>query len=165
MSVPSANRGAAFWIGAALLSITIMPIWFSTVFPSQDGPVHLHIVDILRQYRTSWHLQQYFEINHSIEPNVIVYPIMYLLTELFSGPTAEKVFLTLMGCASFPAAVYAMRSFHRDAGWFAVLFLPATYHYLVYKGFYNYSTSLIGFLFGLGYWYRYQSQMRGFRLL
>jgi hypothetical protein len=145
--------------------MTITPIWVGTVFPSQDGPVHVYIADTLRQYTTSAYLQTYFALNWHVEPNFFIYPLLYVLEHFFDGPTSEKLLLTLIGGAFFAAAVYAVRSFHRDATSLAVLFLPATYLHTAYSGFYNYTVSLSGFLFGLGYWFRHRRNLNGIRIL
>jgi hypothetical protein len=164
MPNPIGSR-STFWIGLALLAVTIAPIWIGTVFPSLDGPVHVYISDTLRQYTASAHLQNYFALNWHIEPNVLIYPILCILELFFDGPTSEKLLLTLIGGAFFAAAVYAVRSFHRDATWIAVLFLPAIYLHPAYLGFYNYTASLAGFLFSLGYWFRHRHNLSGVRVL
>ena len=158
-------RPTTLWIGLALLALTVMPIWVGTVFPSQDGLVHVYIVDTLRQYSTSPYLQNHFALNWHLEPNLLIYPVLYVLESLFDETTSEKLLLTLIGIAFFAAAVYAVRSFRDEATVLAVLFLPATYPHLAYKGFYNYTVSLAGFLFGLGYWFRHRDELRGMRIL
>jgi hypothetical protein len=163
MSSPGDAR--TFLIGLALLAVTVAPIWIGTVFPSQDGPVHVYISDVLRQYAGSAYLQNYFALNWHIEPNLLIYPILYALEHFFDGPTSEKLLLIFIGGAFFAAAVYAVRSFRRDATWLAVLFLPATYLHPAYSGFYNYTASLSGFLFGLGYWFRHRHSLNGVRIL
>jgi hypothetical protein len=156
---------ATFWIGLSLLAVVIVPIWIGTVFPSLDGPVHVYISDTLHQYAASAYLQKHFALNWHLEPNLLIYPILYVLECFFDGPTSEKLLLTLIGGAFFAAAVYAVRSFHRDATLLAVLFLPATYLHPAYSGFYNYTASLGGFLLGLGYWFRHRDNLSGARIL
>ena len=157
-------RHLQLFAGLVLLGVTILPVWLASVFPSQDGPVHVYLVDILRDYSSSPYLQEFFDINWNVEPNFLIYPILYALLGVFDGPTAEKILVTLIGLAFVAAAVYTVRSLHQNATALAVLLLPLTYHHLMYMGFYNYSASLSGFLFGLGYWFRHRLNLTSWRI-
>ena len=160
----TSHRVAQVLIGLALLSVTIMPIWVASIFPSLDGPVHVYLADILRFYWSSPFLQDFFAINSNLEPNFLVYPVLFGLLDIFDGPTAEKILVTGLGIAFFTAAVYTVRSFHPAATWLALLFLPFTYNDVIYQGFYNYFAGLCGFLFGLGYWCRHRRDLTVVRL-
>src|SRR5215471_11496818 len=43
-------RTRSFYLFAIVIGIHIVPLWIFTYFPSQDGPVHLNIANVLRHY-------------------------------------------------------------------------------------------------------------------
>jgi hypothetical protein len=146
-------------VGIALLALTVLPVWCGIVFPSLDGPIHPYIADVLRHYPTSPYLQQFFAFNWNPDPNLLIYPILYALEGILAPMAAEKVLVTLIAISLFASSVYVMTALRADALVLSLLILPITFHHLLYKGFYNYSLSIAGFVFGFGYWWRWHDLM------
>ena len=66
----SARQGILWDVAAnALLACTAMVVLAAPVFPSQDGPVHLYYVDVLRSLLThSGPYAQHFEVRAFLTP-------------------------------------------------------------------------------------------------
>ncbi|MGF1561618.1 MAG: hypothetical protein ACFB3T_05495 [Geminicoccaceae bacterium] len=148
----------------ALVSIVLVPIWWIEFVPTVDGSVHLYIVHIMRSYASSPMLQEYFTWNPNIEPNSAIYLLFYGLSEVFSLPVAEKVFISAWAFLYALAALYAARAVHAPTAFVSALIVPTMFTQLLHMGFYNYNLSIVVFLFVFGWWFRHRRtlQMRGY---
>ena len=54
-----------------VMLLHLIPLWAFTYFPSQDGPVHLHIAQVIRHYAAPdlpvFH--EYYVLNKNLDPN------------------------------------------------------------------------------------------------
>ncbi|HET9225166.1 MAG TPA: hypothetical protein VFR31_00750, partial [Thermoanaerobaculia bacterium] len=146
---------------AALIAIHLVPIWTLTYFPSQDGPAHLAISNILRDYDEpeGKALREYFVLESGALTNWFVYLFLAYGLGFLPLALAEKVFLSAY-VILFPLAVrYAARAVEPRNGWLALLAVPFTFNYLLGMGFYNFCFSLVAFFFALGYWLRHRDEL------
>jgi hypothetical protein len=145
----------------ALIAVHLVPIWTLDYFPSQDGPAHLAVANILREYGEPGGqvLRQYFALEPGAITNWFVYILLAHGLRFLPVALAEKVFLSAY-VILFPLSVrYAARAVEPRSGYLALLALPFTYNYLLGMGFYNFCFSLVAFFFALGYWLRHRERL------
>ena len=145
----------------ALIAVQLVPIWTLSWFPSQDGPAHLAIANILREYGEpeGQVLREYFAVDPGALTNWFVYFLLAHVLRFLPMALAEKVFLSAY-VILFPLSVrYAVRAVEPSSAWLALLALPFTYNYLLGMGFYNFCFSLVAFFFALGYWLRHRERL------
>jgi hypothetical protein len=137
---PAIER-ALFWL---MLAATILPVWTTTYFPSQDGPIHLFIVHLLDSYLkgTIGLAGDYFELNPIFEPNLAFYGIGVALAQVTDLLTVEKLYVSGMALALCLAVRHAVRAINPNAVVYSLLVAPTAFHYFVHMGFYNYSLSI-----------------------
>lgn len=145
---------------AAVIAAQLLPIWLLPYFPSQDGPVHMTIARVLRDYYQDDHrpeaqvLRDYFELNGEAVPNRFIYFVLADVLRFVSVPAAEKILLTAYVILLPLSFRYALGGVASGNVFLAVLALPFTFNFLLNMGFYNFSVSLIAFFFALGWWLR-----------
>jgi hypothetical protein len=141
----------------ALLLLHVLPLWCFRYFPSQDGPVHLENVTILRDYhrpdRTL--LPRFYTINGRFHPNWFGHLALLGLMTVLPPLVAEKVLLTGYLVLLPLGLRYALEGVRAGAGWLAVLAFPLLHHFLYHMGFYNFCYSLGLFGFVVGYYLRH----------
>lgn len=144
---------------AALIAIHLVPIWTLAYFPSQDGPAHLAVANILREHGEPGGevLREYFELEPGALTNWFVYAV--LAYSFLPMALAEKLFLSAYVILFPLSARYAVRAVDPRSGFLALLALPFTYNYLLGMGFYNFCFSLVAFFFALGYWLRHRERL------
>ncbi|HEX5718403.1 MAG TPA: hypothetical protein VF179_19735 [Thermoanaerobaculia bacterium] len=145
----------------ALIAVQLVPIWTLSYFPSQDGPAHLAIANILREYGGPGGqvLREYFVLEPGAITNWFVYFLLAHVLRFLPLALAEKIFLSAY-VILFPLSVrYAVRAVEPRNAYLALLALPFTYNYLLGMGFYNFCCSLVAFFFALGYWLRHRERL------
>ncbi len=143
---------------AAVVLIQLLPIWLLPFFPTQDGPTHMTIVRVLRDFDRpdAQVLRDVFERNPEAVPNWFVYFVLADVLRFLSVPVAEKVLLSAYVILLPLAVRYAVTGVARENASLAVLALPFTFNFLLTMGFYNFSVSLVAFFVALGWWLRCQ---------
>jgi hypothetical protein len=145
----------------ALIAIQLVPIWTLSYFPSQDGPAHLAIANILREYggADGQVLREYFVLEPGAITNWFVYILLAHVLRFLPLALAEKVFLSAYVILLPLSVRYAVRAVEPRNAFLALLALPFTYNYLLGMGFYNFCCSLVAFFFALGYWLRHRERL------
>ena len=128
---------------AALLAVTIVPIWLVRLPPLVDYPNHLARMHILGSGNESPLLNQYYEIHWAVLPNLAMDLVVPILAHVMPLETAGRVFLSLvLGLlASSTVALHAL--VHRRWSLWPMLSFLFLYNSVFLWGFLNY-------LFGLG---------------
>jgi hypothetical protein len=131
-----------------LTLLCAMPVWLVAYFPSQDGPIHLWILHLLRHYWEAEHavLHAFFEPNLRLEPNLGFYLLSYPLSLAFDPKIAERVFLTFITFVFCYGARYSLTFLRKDGVYLSYLAIPVVYHHFVHMGFYNYALGVAAFL-------------------
>lgn len=152
--------GEALLLGV-LIAIHLLPLWVLPYFPSQDGPAHLSLANTLREYDgpDGQVLRDYFVRDPGAVTNWFVYFVLAYGLGFLPVALAEKVFLSAYVVLLPLAARYAVRGVEPRNAFLALLVVPFTYNYLLAMGFYNFSFSVVAFLFALGYWIRNREGM------
>ena len=158
-SVRICSRSAL--IIAILILLHLIPLWAFKYFPSQDGPVHLNIATVLRDYHSpNWSVfREYYVLNHDPDPNWFIYIMLVSLLYFVPPLVAEKLLLSGYFILLPLSTMYALRAIQTKAGWLCILVLPFGGNYLLHMGFYNFCYSLPAFFFFIGYWLRVRDSL------
>ncbi len=145
-----------------LLAGHLSPIWSSPYFPSQDGPSHVDNALILKDYAAEPLYQEYFRRRIEPLPNWLAQAALVLLLGVASPFLAEKILLTVYATL-FPLALAYLNRAAQPAGGEIGLLVGclSTYHFLLYKGFYNFSFGVLFYLLVLGYGWKHQDRCDG----
>jgi hypothetical protein len=144
-----------------VIMIHLIPLWIFTYFPSQDGPVHLNIANVIRQYYSPDLdvFREYYVLNKDLDPNWATYLVLVSLMYIVPPLVAEKILLSSYIILLPLSTCYALRSIRPTTGLLTLLVSPFIYNNLLHMGFYNFSYSLPMFFFVLGYWLRYRDRL------
>jgi hypothetical protein len=144
----------ALWCLAIILQIVV--VLGVPLFPSQDGPMHLYYVDLLRSLITGkGAYAKYYVFGHPLPPYLFQYGLT-LLIEAFCAPlVAEKIAVVLYTVWFAASTRYLARSL--GPGWrlSALISVAFALHRWVYMGFFNFSIALATSFFLIGYWSRH----------
>jgi hypothetical protein len=145
---------------ALVIVVQLLPIWLLPYFPSQDGPVHMTIARVLRDYPRpeAQVLREYYQLNGEAVPNRFIYFVLADVLRFVSVPAAEKILLSAYVILLPLAVRYAVAGVAAENAFLAVLALPFTFNFLLNMGFYNFSVSLVAFFFALGWWLRHRER-------
>lgn len=160
----SIGRGSP-WLLIFITAAIIAPIWYFHYFPTTDGAAHLATADVLLHYRApeGSTYREYYQLNFTQHgkpfPNAMGHWILAGLMIVFPPLVAEKILVSAIALLTPLAARYALMGVRPAAGWLAYLTVPLTFNYLFHQGFYNFCSSVVVFLFILGYWLRRREDM------
>jgi hypothetical protein len=141
-----------FWL---LVIAHLIPIWWFTYVPTQDGPAHLASATILKDLGvegTRYH--EFFEVRLEPTPNWMAHVLLAALLFLFSPLLAEKVLVSGIVLALGGALRYFCGTFGDRTRPFALVGLLFIYNRCLWLGFYNFNLSLALCFFILGWWLR-----------
>jgi hypothetical protein len=157
VSLARSLRQPEFAAYLATTSLALVPIWITSVFPSQDGGAHLYNAHVLASLATrrSSHYAQIYSLNLGALANWTDHVLLALLTLVASPPTAEKLLVSLYVVTFAAAARYAATSIRSGQGWIAHLALPLIFTFSVQMGFYNFILCFPLYFVLLGYYRRH----------
>jgi hypothetical protein len=146
---------------ALLLALVILPVWLFKYFPAWDSPLHLRMADLMARYGEAGSeiLTQYLVPNQTLEPNLAIYYILLLCSQVADLYVAEKILLTLYAVLLAGAARYAVIGINPRAAVFSLLFIPTIFTLFIHMGLYNFSLSIALYLLVFGFWYRRRAAM------
>ena len=145
-----------------LLIFHIVPIWFFSYFPSQDGVSHIYNAHVLKEYHKheNYIIRNVWKLNLTIFPNWISHISLAGMLYIFPPIMAEKILLTLMIIGIPTSFLYFLNVIHQENAWvFSWLGFIFSYNYLLYMGFYNFTISISFFFLSLGYWWRHKDRI------
>jgi hypothetical protein len=146
---------AAFCV---LIVLHLALVWSLPFFPSNDGPVHLYYVDVLKDLLShSGHYDQYFAIKQFVTPYAFQYYSLIALEQVFDPLTSEKIYVSayiVLFCLGVRALL--SRVAPGSAIW-SLVALPFCLHFLVYMGFFNFCFGVAACVALLALWLSYTS--------
>jgi hypothetical protein len=151
---------------ALLLALVILPVWLFKYFPAWDSPLHLRMTDIMARYGEpgSEILTQYLVPNQTLEPNLAIYYLLLLFSQLVDIYVAEKILLTLYAVLLACAARHAVVAINQQSSVISLLFIPTIFSNFIHMGLYNFSLSIALYLLVFGFWYPRRAAMTPLRL-
>jgi hypothetical protein len=134
------------YVGCVMAAM--VPLLLVDRFPSQDGPAHLYVAYLLQSFwdGASDGTLRHFVLSEHLEPNFLVYPLLYLLMQVFPVLLAEKIFIGAAWLALAAAARYAVTFRSTDDAPLAFLFLPFGFGLYLHIGFYNFFLGTIFYI-------------------
>ena len=147
---------------AGVILLNIVLIWSFPYLPTQDGPAHLYIATVLREYHApeAAALREVFELNVAPVPNLLIFFLLFGLLEFLPALAAEKALVTLYVVGLPLAAWFAARPLGQNAWITTFLLSLLTLGFTFSMGFYNYSFGTIFFLLGIGCYLRLELTRR-----
>jgi hypothetical protein len=151
-------RDPALLLFVALLALHVLPLWWFSYFPSQDGPAHLENALMLKEYDApdSARYRAFYTVNPHADPNwaghLLLVALMYVVPPL----VAHKVLLTGYVLLLPLSVRFALRAVRPGAESLALLAFPFVGNAFLHLGFYNFCYSLPLYFFVLGYWLRHR---------
>jgi hypothetical protein len=142
---------------AALAAVALGAIH---VFPSLDGPEHVHTSRILGQmlFHSDRFYGSYFQLDLQPHPNWFCQAFLMLGLEVFDGRVAEKLLIFTYLLAMMLSWHHLVRSLEIRSLWASCLVLPFILNHYLFLGFYNFVWSLPFFLWSLGLFLQPQTQ-------
>jgi len=153
------------WTALALLAGTALIPLGTPLFPTQDGPVHLYYVDVLRGVLThSAPYAQHFRIKRLLTPYALEYYCLLALEFVFSPGWSEKLLVVGYIFAFGMGFRYLVESVAEKGSPWTLAGIPFCLHMLLYMGFLNYSLALTLLLFQCGFWIRHAGRLTARRV-
>lgn len=149
------------WLFAALLVLTLLPIWLFPWFLTADGPCHLYNAAILRDWMqgNGDFYSQFYDLNTRLEPNWLTHTVLALLQFVFIASIANKLFLStciILFCSGFRKYLFSIAIENR---FLSIWIFPFVWQTAMLMGFYNYMLS-IGLAFCIAAFYtRHKDQI------
>jgi hypothetical protein len=135
------------------------------LFPSQDGPVHLYYVDVLRGLLShTGPYPQYFEIKSYLTPYMLEYYSLLCLEKVFSPLLSEKLLICVYVLTFVFGFRYLLDSVTEDPGPWALAGTLFCLNLYIYMGFLNYALGTALVLFLAGFWLRYMKELTAQRI-
>ncbi len=137
---------------AAILNI--WPIWFSSYFPTVDGPSHLYNSQlILELWNSDAFFSSFFEINSEWVPNWSGHFLLVLFQKIgFSVFFANKIILSLIALGiplAFRSLLKTLGSPITGISFFSLIFV---YTFLFALGFYNFGLGILMLLISIQFY-------------
>jgi len=130
------------------------------VFPSQDGPIHLYYVDVLRALLS--HSNQYggyFVVRTLVTPYALQYYSLLALQTVVSAVMSEKILICVYIGLFGWSFKYLVESVAEYSGAWPLVAIPFCLNNLIYLGLLNYCLGVALTLCLAGYWVRSRSRL------
>lgn len=156
--------GLANWrtvlLVAVLMAASLVPIWATTHFPSQNGPWYLLQVHMTKEFNNpAWDYSDYYRISWHPTPhmlhNVLVFALNYIFPLLIAEKVALSVYVILMPLSIF----YFLSSVAPDRKILGLLAFLMIHSYVFYRGYHNFSLSIPLFFFTFAFWHRHREHL------
>jgi hypothetical protein len=136
------------------------------LFPSQDGPIHLYYLDILRGLLShSGPYSQYFEIKSYLTPYSLEYYSLLGLECVFSPLVSEKILICIYVLVFVSGFRYLVGSVSARPGPWVLAGALFCINFYLYMGFLNYAFGTAVLLWLAGYWLRWMNALTTWRLV
>jgi hypothetical protein len=168
-SPESTNRGVTPELLATILLVLAYIVWILSLpaWPSQDAPVHLYYVHVMREL-LSHHAtvySRYYTIKHVLPPYALYYYALLALSKFCSLLLADRLVL----CVYLILFVFGFRYLARAVGPSAdlstLLALLLALNWSAGMGFLNHCLSLALVFWAIGLWLRFTERRPGARLV
>ena len=139
---------------AVCVGLLLYPILVNKWVVTGDGPCHLYNAKILSDLFLGRHSDfylEYYKLDIGLNPNLWDHVILACLQVMFSASISEKIFFALYTLTFAFGARYLCNSIQTKSTWAAIPVLLFAFHHLLFKGFYNFSWSIAGAFWVIGY--------------
>lgn len=140
----------------ACLTLALAPIWLSgKYFLTGDGPCHTYNAAVLLDWFRGKHATfygQFYTINSHFEPNYWTHACLVAFQVIFNPAMAEKIFLSGYVLGFGFGVRFLLRKINQSAVFLSSVGMLFCWHHLLQMGFFNYSWSVVGMFWLLGFW-------------
>jgi len=146
---------------AVLTLVQLVPVWSVEYLPTGDGPSHLYgawLVRTLTSDAAPEPIASYYRVDWRPVPNWASVAFMDVAMPIFTPPTAEKLFFSLILITFLGGAWMYAGADDPDNAAFAFLALPLAYNQLLQAGFYNFSLGVGLYFIAVAVWWRTREQ-------
>ena len=141
----------------ALMAASLVPIWITPRFPSQNGPWYLLIVQMASELgNPQWNYSDFYQVNWNPIPHSLHELLMLGLNTVLPLLTAEKVALSLYALAVPLSVFYFLGVVARHWKFLGYLSFLAIHTFTFYRGYQDFCLSIPLFFFGFAFWYRHR---------
>ena len=152
------NQKAADLLFFAGFALSVLQIWLPAYYITGDGPCHLYNAQILHDLwahkNIAFYSRFYSEV-YQPNPNWMSHLSLALLLFMVNGVVAEKILLTCYVVLFVSGFTVLLKRLNSDSPLWRLVVFVFIFHYVLAKGFYNFSFS-VAFLFWLmATWLRY----------
>jgi hypothetical protein len=140
---PDRRFRAEVLLFAALVVLSVVPLFAGRYLPFFDYPAHLTVPAALRhRAEPGSPIAAFWPLDLRIVPNCLHYAFTYLLSFVMPLEEASRLFVALFCVAALPvAATFVLRAFGRD--WrLAVLIVPLSWNRCLWYGFIGFCAAL-----------------------
>ena len=145
-------------LAAFLLLLCAYCAWVFSLpmFPTQDGPVHLYYVDVLRHLlsHAPSAYSQFYTVRSPLPPYTIQYVLLMLLTSFLTPVLAEKCMVCLILASTAFGFRYLASAVGRNGKVLSLWIFPIALSWPLLMGFHNFCLSMSFVLWSLGLWFR-----------
>jgi hypothetical protein len=163
-SVVSENDRLPGWhiyLMLALMAASLLPIWITAQFPSQNGPWYLLVVHMVKELGSpQWNFADFYQVNWNPVPHSLNELLMLGLYYFMPLLTAEKVALTVYALALPLSIFYFLGAVAPKWKFMGYLSFLAIHTFTVYRGYQDFSLSIPLFFFAFTFWYRHRDTAR-----
>lgn len=144
---------------AAFFILYLVPIWWFRYFPSQDGPSHVYITEVLSSLASGeTAYRDHLRLNVRPFPNWSAYGVMWAFQLFFSPLASEKLFLSLyLGLMVF-SFWYLLSALGPSRRLWSLLSFFFAYNWTLFMGFYNFCLGVPLVALSLGFWWRWRDK-------
>ena len=137
------------------IALDIYLVFSARPFPSEDGPLHLYYVEVVRNLLAhTGSLNQFFEFKHIPPPYLFQYTTLLFLETFVDAVTAEQILLASYVLWFSFAVYYLARSLGENWIYACLFAMPLAMNLTLYLGFVNFTASVATCLLLIGFWNR-----------
>ena len=148
----------------SLLVIALLPLTVIQYLPLHDYPNHLARMHILVEAGSNLVLNQYYQIDWQILPNLIMDLVVPLLANLMPVENATKLFVALAVALMTSGTVALFAALHRRLSWWPLIAFLFLYSRIMLFGHLNYLAGIGLFLWAFAAWVHWHDHPALFRL-
>ncbi len=144
-----------------LMAASLVPIWSSPYFPSQNGPWHLLTIQMLHEYTNpAFNYADFYAPSFHAIPHLAHTLVVYLLAFIFPLLVAHKIAISLYALL-LPASVFwFLATVNPNRMVFGYVSFLLIYNVPLFRGYHDYVFGIPLVLITLTYWLRHREMMR-----
>jgi len=151
---------------ASLMAASLVPIWSSTYFPSQNGPWHLLMIQMLHQYNNpAFNYSEFYTPSVHAIPHLAHTLLVYALAFVFPLLVAHKIAISIYALL-LPVSVFwllaTVNPTRMAPGYVSFLLI---YNVPLFRGYHDFVLGIPLVLLTLTYWLRTRERMTAWRVV
>jgi len=139
---------------------SLVPVWAAEFFPSQNGPMFLLVVHVLKElHNPEYAYDQFYAADVRFIPHLLHSLVVLGLSYAVPLLTAHRLALSLYVLLMPASAYYFLRAVAPRNVYYAALGFLFAHTFCFYRGYHNFCLSVPLCFLLLGYWFRYRRRL------